>query len=218
MIQEKVKKILEELPTGVKLVAATKGRNINQIEKAIAAGIKIIGENYIQEAKRKFQIINHQVKWHFIGHLQKNKVREAVELFEMIETLDSIELAKILDQESKKINKMMPVLIEVNSASEPQKYGILPGSVDDFVKEILKFKNLKLMGLMTMGPLIKNPEEIRPFFKKTKEIFDQIKNIYQDKLNWDCLSMGMSDSYRIALEEGANLIRIGSAIFGPTVR
>ncbi len=132
----------------------------------------------------------------------------------MIETLDSLALAKILDEECKKINKVMPVLIEVNSANEPQKQGVLVEGVERLLDQILGFANLKPMGLMTMGPWLDNPQELRPFFKKTKDLFDKIKGNYQGKLEWIYLSMGMSTSYKVAIEEGANLVRVGTAIFG----
>ncbi|MDP2922316.1 MAG: YggS family pyridoxal phosphate-dependent enzyme [Candidatus Omnitrophota bacterium] len=214
MIEDNLRKILAELPPGIELVVAAKARIALEIERAISAGAKIIGENYVKEAQEKISVIGSKAKWHLFGHLQKNKAKLAVKIFDMIETLDSEELAEALDKECKKINKIMPVLIEVNSASEVQKAGVLPDRVEYFVKEILRFENLKLQGLMTMGPLVDNPEEIRPFFRKTKEIFDKIKNIYGNSLDWKYLSMGMSDTYKIAIEEGANMVRIGTAIFG----
>jgi len=214
MIKDNVRKILEELPEGVELVAASKERSFAEITEAFHAGVKIVGENYISEAEEKFKALGNKVKWHFIGHLQKNKVKRGVKIFDMIETLDSLALAETLDKECKKINKVMPVLIEVNSAAEPQKQGVLAEDVERFLSQILQFANLKPMGLMTMGPWLDNPRELRPFFKKTKDLFDKIKGNYQGKLEWTCLSMGMSSSYRVAIEEGANLVRVGTAIFG----
>jgi pyridoxal phosphate enzyme (YggS family) len=214
MIKENVTKILEELPQGVELEAAAKKRTVEEVKEAIEAGVKIIGENYVQEAAEKIAVLGNSARWHLIGHLQKNKAKYAVRIFDMIETVDSSELASILDKECKKIDKTMAVLIEVNSASEPQKSGVLPRDVDSVVEEIIKFDNLKLRGLMTMGPFLDNPQDIRPYFKKTKEIFDRIGQVYKDKLEWKYLSMGMSDTYRIAYEEGANIVRIGTTIFG----
>lgn len=217
MIKENLSKILTELSPDIKLVVATKARTISEIEEAILSGISIIGENYVKEAQDKFKIIGNKVDWHLLGHLQKNKAKIAVKIFNMIETLDSKELAETLDKECKKINKIMPVLIEVNSANEAQKSGVLPDKVKEFLKSILEFNNLKPQGLMTMGPLVDNPESLRPFFKKTKEVFDKIGGIYGSNLDWKYLSMGMSDSYRIAIEEGANMVRIGTAIFGKRI-
>lgn len=216
MIKENVEKILVELPTSIELVAAVKGRTISEVEEAVKAGVTIIGENYIKEAEDKFKVFGSKVKWHLIGHLQKNKVKKAVQIFDMIETVDSWELAEAVDKECKKIDKIMGVLIEVNIAQEFQKNGVLPEDVEALTLDILKLSNLKLKGLMTMGPLVKDSQDIRPFFKETKDIFEKIK-LSLPSLNsqdWRYLSMGMSDTYRIAIEEGANIIRIGRGIFG----
>ncbi|MBP7088697.1 MAG: YggS family pyridoxal phosphate-dependent enzyme [Candidatus Omnitrophica bacterium] len=214
MIEQRVKEILKGLPAKVELLAATKGREIEEIKSAINGGIRLIGENYVQEASRKFSSIGHQVKWHLIGHLQTNKVKHAVEIFDLIETLDSLELASALDKECKKIGKIMPVLIEVNSAKEGQKYGVLPEKVESFLEKILEFKSLKPRGLMTMGPWQEDPENLRPYFRKLRELFEEIKNNYGSFLDWEYISMGMSSSYKIAIEEGANIVRLGTIIFG----
>ncbi|MCM8830676.1 MAG: YggS family pyridoxal phosphate-dependent enzyme [Candidatus Omnitrophica bacterium] len=212
MIKQNLEKILKSLPEGVLLVVATKGRSINQIQEAISSGAKIIGENYVKEAITKFNVIGNKVKWHLIGHLQTNKVRAAVKIFDMIETLDSVKLAYEIDKEAKKINKIMPVLIEVNSGCEPQKSGVFPEKVESLVEEIIKFSNLKLEGLMTMGPVFSEPENIRPFFRLTKQLFDKLKAKYKS-IDFRYLSMGMSSTYKIAIQEGANIVRIGTAIF-----
>jgi len=214
MISENFKKILKEIPKNVILVVAAKNRSIEEIEEVISLGAQVIGENYVQEAERKFNVIKNKIKWHLIGHLQKNKVKKAVKIFDMIETLDSVELAYLLDKECKKINKIMPVLVEVNIAYELEKTGVLPKDLKNFINEVKGFSNLKLSGLMTMGPLVKNPEDIRPYFRETRRIFEDIKNTL-NSIDWIYLSMGMSDTYKIAIEEGANIVRIGTAIFGP---
>lgn len=214
MIKENIEKIFEQLPPTVKLVAASKERTVDEIKEAISAGVKIIGENYIKEARHKFELIGKAVSWHLIGHLQSNKAKQAVKIFDLIETLDSLELASVLDKESKKINKLMPVLIEVNSASEPQKQGVLPENTESFLEALKVFSNLKPMGLMTMGPWLDDPDEMRPYFKKTKQLFDKIKSDCSSGLDWQYLSMGMSSSWRVAIDEGANIVRIGTAIFG----
>ncbi len=206
MIKENVKKILSELPPNVKLVAAAKTRTPEEIKEAIEAGITIVGENYVQEWDRvKGQV--PRVKVHFIGHLQTNKVKKAVQLFDMIETVDSMKLAKEIDKQCAKIGKVMPILIEVNSGREEQKAGVYPEKVDQLIQQISELKNVKIKGLMTMGPFSDNPEVVRPYFVETKKVFDQIGNL-------EILSMGMSSSYEVAIEEGANLVRIGTAIFG----
>ncbi len=215
MIEENVKKILDELPTSVELVAASKTRTPEEILQAIQAGIKIIGQNYVQEAQIAYSIIGQQVKWHFIGHLQRNKVKIAVEIFDMIETVDSIALASEIDKQCRRLDKIMPILIEINSGREQQKYGIFPEDMEDLTKKISGLKNIKIQGLMTMGPMFGNPEDARPYFIETKKIFDKIRTLDIPDIEMKYLSMGMTNSYLVAVEEGANLVRIGSKIFGP---
>ena len=202
------------MPAGVQLVAAAKTREPNEILEAVEAGVEIIGENYVQEAERAYEIIGNRAKWHFIGHLQKNKVNKAVKIFDMIETVDSIELAKEIDKRCAQIGKIMPVLIEINSGDEKQKYGILPEDAAQLSRDISRFQNIKLVGLMTMGPQFGNPEDSRPYFVKTKKVFDAIDKLDLPNVEMKYLSMGMTNSYKVALEEGANTVRIGSKIFG----
>ncbi len=208
-IKDNIQEILNKLPGYVELVAACKGRRIEEILEAVDCGIKIIGENYVQEAEEKFNIIGAKVKWHFIGHLQKNKVKKAVRIFDMIETVDSVEIAEAIDRACAGTDKIMPILIEVNSGREENKSGVLPEDAEILTKNLSGLKNIKVIGLMTMGPALKNPEDYRPYFRETKALFDKIKLNHGIKY----LSMGMSDSYRIAIHEGANLIRLGTAIF-----
>lgn len=214
MIGENVAQLLRELPDGVQLEAAAKGRAGGEILQAIAAGIKIIGENYVQEAEKVFGAVGRGVSWHFIGHLQKNKVKKAVRIFDMIETLDSPELAEEIDRVCARENKVMPVLVEVNSAGENQKFGLLPRDVQEFIKETARLDNIRIMGLMTMGPQAEDAEMARPCFRQTKRLFDEIAAEHIDGVQMRYLSMGMSGSYRAAIEEGANIIRVGSKIFG----
>ncbi len=215
MIKENVKKIMSELPKGVLLVAAAKTRTSEEILEAIEAGVQIIGENYVQEAEKAFGIIGNRAKWHMIGHLQTNKTKKAVRIFDMIETIDSVKIAKAIDKECKKLGKVMPVLIEVNSAEESQKAGVMPDDVISFIKDISHLENIKIEGLMTMGPFVDDPEELRPYFRRTKELFEKIRDMDIPNVEMKYLSMGMSDSYRVAIEEGANMVRIGTKIFGP---
>ena len=212
-ITQNVNNILHELPPNVQLLAAGKSRNPREVEEAVAAGIKIIGENYVQEAEKAREAVGDRVKWHFIGHLQKNKVKKAVELFDLIETVDSIELAREIDRRCAQISKVMSVLIEINSGREPQKSGVYPEKAEDLVAEAATLQNIKVMGLMTMGPFLKNPEDLRPCFSQTKHLFDGISRLNLPGVEMKYLSMGMTDSYKIAIEEGANLVRIGSKIF-----
>jgi pyridoxal phosphate enzyme (YggS family) len=214
MITENVKKILEELPEGVQLEGAAKTRTPEEILEAIEAGLEIIGENYVQEAEKAYRVIGNRAKWHMIGHLQRNKVKKAVPIFDMIETVDSMRLATEIDKCSQKIGKTMPILIEVNSGEESQKSGVLPDDVPPLIKDILTLKNTKVAGLMTMGPFTGDPEDSRPYFKRTREIFEKLKDMDLTGAEMAYLSMGMSNSYKVALEEGANLVRIGTKLFG----
>jgi pyridoxal phosphate enzyme (YggS family) len=215
MIEENVRKILLELPEGVGLVAAAKTRTPEEILRAVESGVKIIGENYVQEAQKAFDLVGHKVKWHFIGHLQRNKVKKAVEIFDMIETLDSLDLAKEIDKRSGQFGKIMPVLIEINSGKESQKFGVMPDAVEDFIPEAAILENIKIKGLMTMGPAFGDPENARPYFIATKKLFEKFKTLELPNVDMQYLSMGMTNSYRVAIEEGANIVRIGTKIFGP---
>jgi pyridoxal phosphate enzyme (YggS family) len=214
MIKENIERILRELPPGVELVGAAKTRTPDEILEAVEAGLKIIGHNYVQEAEKAFQRMGSSAKWHMIGHLQSNKAKKAVQIFDMIETVDSLKLAREVDKACRKIGKTMPVLIEINSGEESQKAGVLPKKAGGLVKEIAGLTNLKIMGLMTMGPFAGDPEESRPYFSKTRALFEEIKMLKLSNVEMRYLSMGMSNSYKVAVEEGANLVRIGTKIFG----
>jgi pyridoxal phosphate enzyme (YggS family) len=214
MIRQNVSKIRSQIPKGVYLVAAAKTRQPEEILEAAEAGVEIIGENYVQEAERDYEVVGIRVKWHFIGRLQKNKVKKAVRIFDMIETVDSVEVAREIDKRCAQLGKLMPVLIEINSGREEQKAGVLPEEVEKLIKEISSFKNIRVMGLMTMGPSLGNPENSRPYFKETKKIFNKIRRLNLHDVEMKYLSMGMTNSYQIAIEEGANIVRIGTSIFG----
>jgi pyridoxal phosphate enzyme (YggS family) len=214
VIRENVQKLLAELPEGVKLEAACKGRRAEEILEAIEAGVKIVGENYVQEGESAFGVIGRKAKWHFIGNLQKNKVKKAVKLFDMIETVDSFELAVEIDKACSKEDKIMQVLIEINSGRERQKSGVFPEDTEALVARLLELENIRVMGLMTMGPMTGDPEGARPYFVETKKIFDKIKELNLPDIEMRYLSMGMTNFYKVAIEEGANIVRIGTAIFG----
>jgi pyridoxal phosphate enzyme (YggS family) len=215
MIRENVRKLLDELPLGVELVAAAKTRTPDEIQDAIDAGVNIVGQNYVQEAQAAFRVIGNRAKWHFIGHLQKNKAKKAVEIFDKIETVDSYSLAAELDKRCQAIGKVLPILIEINSGRESQKFGVLPEEAEKLIRQIANFKNIKNLGLMTMGPMFGNPEDARPYFIETKQTFDRIKSLNIPNVEMKNLSMGMTNSFRVAIEEGANIVRIGTLIFGP---
>ncbi len=213
-ITANVKKILKELPENVGLVAAVKTRTAEEIDEAIRAGVKVIGENYVQESEKVFPLVKEKAEWHFIGHLQKNKINKVIRIFDMVETVDSFEIAKELDKRCAKLGQIMPILIEINSGREIQKSGVIPENVVNVVKEVSNLENVKILGLMTMGARTGSPEESRPYFKITKEIFDDMKEMDLPNVEMIYLSMGMSNSYKIAIEEGSNMVRIGTMIFG----
>jgi len=213
-IKQNVQQVLDELPEGVHLVAAAKTRDPQQVIEAIEAGVTIIGENYVQEAETARKVIGDRVTWHFIGHLQKNKVKKAVELFDMIETVDSIETASEIDRRCAQIGKTMPILIEINSGREDAKAGVYPEDAEALITEISKLGNIRIEGLMTMGPYSGNPEDSRPYFIETKKVFDSIRHLNLPGVEMRYLSMGMTNSYKVAIEEGANIVRIGSRLFG----
>ena len=206
---------MAELPGGVELVAAAKTRTPEEILNAVEAGVEIIGENYVQEAKRAYEVVGKKAKWHFIGTLQRHNVRrKMVEIFDMIETVDSVEIAQEIDKRCAQIGKVMPVLIEINSGREKQKSGVLPEDAEQLIREVSGLRNIKVMGLMTMGPRFGNPEDSRPYFVETRKIFERIKELDLPNVEMRFLSMGMTNSYKIAIEEGANIVRIGTRIFG----
>jgi pyridoxal phosphate enzyme (YggS family) len=213
-IKENVKEILFELPTGIKLIAAAKTRTPQEILESVEAGIEIVGENYVQEAEAAYEVVGNRVEWHFIGHLQRNKVKKAVQFFDMIETVDSLEVAREIDKRCGQIGKVMPVLIEINSGREAQKAGVMPENALELIKAVAGLKNIRVEGLMTMGTATLDADELRKNFRETKMLFDQVKQIQIPNVEMKYLSMGMTDSYKIALEEGANIVRIGSKIFG----
>ncbi|MBN2013369.1 YggS family pyridoxal phosphate-dependent enzyme [candidate division KSB1 bacterium] len=213
-IKTNVREVLKSLPEHVTLVAAAKTRSADEVSAAIDAGIKIVGYNYVQEAADIKPHILQSVKWHMIGHLQTNKVKKAVELFDMIETVDSIKLADAIDRHANDAGKIMPILIEINSAGESSKNGISIEHLDALVDHIRTLPNIQLEGLMTMGAYAIDPDEARRYFRETKAAFDRLKTVKLANITMRHLSMGMSDSYKIAIEEGATMVRIGTRLFG----
>ncbi len=214
LISEVVKQIKDSISSDVILLAAAKTRSLEEVEAVIQAGVTHIGYNYIQEAIPIIQSIGTKAEWHMIGHLQRNKAKIAIQNFDMIETVDSWHLAQTIDRYCGQIHKIMPVLVEINSGREANKTGVLPEEVDDLIQKIAALANIHIEGLMTMGPRFGNPEDARPYFKATREIFEKIAANKLPNVNMRFLSMGMSNSYQIAIEEGANIIRIGTKLFG----
>lgn len=212
-ILKNIENIFKEIPDYVHLVAAIKGRNLNEIELCIKGGVKILGINYVQQGEKIYPFIKNRVNLHMIGHLQKNKIKKALDIFDMIQTIDSLETINEIQERLKDENKKIPILIEVNIANEKNKFGILPEKLFDFVSELSKFDKILIMGLMTMGPNTQDENLIRRYFKKTRYLYEQLKNLKFSNFDFKFLSMGMSDSYKIAIDEGSNMIRIGKKIF-----
>ena len=214
MLQKRINDVKNELAkTGrdVTLIAVTKTHPVEVINEAIDCGITDIGENKVQEVLAKYDAVK-PVRWHLIGHLQTNKVRQIVDKVYMIHSVDSGHLAKEIDKRCAAIGKVMNVLIQVNVAGEDSKSGVSPEEVAALAEEVRSCPNLKLRGLMQIAPYAEDPEEVRPYFRKLKEVFDELKPKYGP--DFDTISMGMSNDYVIAAEEGATYVRVGTLLFG----
>lgn len=205
---------VDRSPDEINIIAVTKTVNIEKIKAAIQKGINNLGENRVQELLEKYDNIKENCKWHIIGHLQTNKVKYIIDKVSMVHSVDRLELAEELQSRAEKIGKVVEILIQVNVSGEESKFGISPLAVMDFVKKISTCRNIKVKGLMTIAPFTKIIEETRPVFRSLKEIFIDIKRENIDNVDMDLLSMGMSNDFEIAIEEGANFLRIGTAIFG----
>lgn len=201
-------------PSSVKLVVVTKTVDAGRIRESVDAGAQILGENRVQEAKGKIETLGAVAHWHLIGHLQTNKAKYAVKLFDLIHSVDNLDLAKEIDKQAAKINKVQDALFEVSIAGEAAKAGVAIENAVDLVREAAKLKNIAIKGLMTMPPFLNDPEEVRPYFKKLRELSDRIANEKIPGVSMKELSMGMSGDFEVAIEEGATMVRVGTAIFG----
>jgi len=199
-------------PSGIELVAVTKTVGVDAIRQAIDAGVEIVGENRVQDAKEKHAALGGRVRWHMIGHLQRNKVRDALGIFEMIHSVDSLRLARAIDGEAEKRSIVVPVMVEVNVSGETTKYGVAPDNLEEMVAAMGEMKNISTCGLMTMAPFVADAEEVRPVFAGLRRLRDGLR---ESGFDVPYLSMGMTQDYEVAIEEGATHVRIGSAIFGP---
>lgn len=199
----------------IKLLAAAKSQSIDALRTAVAAGVTLVGENYVQEAKEKKEQVAAPVEWHMIGHLQRNKAKMAVEIFDMIESLDNVALARELDKEGRRRGKIIRALVEVNLGGEESKSGIDPNGVATLLEEIAKLSNLRIEGLMTVPPFREDVEQVRPYFRELRELKENLSVIKLAHVELNELSMGMTHDYRVAIEEGATIVRIGTALFGP---
>lgn len=224
-IAENYKKIRKEIPDYVTLVVAAKQRTKEELEEVIDAGATDLGENYVQEAQKIYEQLGEkakQVRWHMIGNLQTNKINKASGIFDVIQTVDSYKKAQAIDKRVEASRKtIMPLYIEINIGSEDSKAGIKPDEHEPFeeymknlIQNISKLEHIRVEGLMTMGPRFGDPENSRPYFRRTKKIFDNIKKLNLPNVSMKTLSMGMTNSYKVAIEEGSNMVRIGTAIFG----
>jgi pyridoxal phosphate enzyme (YggS family) len=198
----------------IKLMAVTKTVSSEKISQAINAGITMFGENYVQEAKEKIAILGKQAQWHMIGRLQTNKAKYAVNLFDYVHSVDRIELARELDKRAGVTGHKMNILIEVNVSAEQTKSGVPANAALDLIKRVAPLGNISVRGLMTMAPYSENPENSRPYFSALRNLRNQISREQIPGIQMEELSMGMTDDFEVAIEEGATIVRIGRAIFG----
>jgi len=224
MIKENLAKVEEKISEACKksgrrrdevtLIAVSKTKPISMIKTAAEAGILEFGENKPQELVEKYENLPKNFHWHMIGHLQRNKVKYIIDKATMIHSLESLRLAETINREAQKYDLIMPVLVEVNIAKEDTKYGLPEEETLPFIEKISKLTNIKVEGLMTIAPFTRNPEENRIFFEKLRKLYVDIKRKNIDNVNMCNLSMGMTGDYQIAIEEGANMVRVGTGIFG----
>ena len=208
----------ERDPASIQLMAVSKTVEPARIREALEAGITLFGENYVQEAREKIPAIGQAVSWHMIGHLQTNKVKYVVNLFNWIHSVDRLELAQELDKRARQNNRKLNVLIEVNVSGETSKSGAEPSRVLELARQISTLPHLQVRGLMTMPPYSDHPETSRPYFRSLSKLRDEIKATAISNIRLDDLSMGMTDDFEVAIEEGATIIRVGRAIFGERIR
>jgi pyridoxal phosphate enzyme (YggS family) len=220
-ISDNYKRLRESIKDNVKIVVATKTRNINEIREVIEAGAEYIGENYVYpEATEKYEELGDmsiKLKWHLIGHLQSNKINKALRIFDLIQTVDSLGTAIDIDKRVENAGKIfMPVLLEINSGKEKTKTGFMPDikAIKKALIAMEELKNIEIRGLMTMGPMTGDLKKSKKYFTQTRKIFEKLKEVTTINSKMEILSMGMSASYKVAIEEGSNMVRIGSSIFG----
>lgn len=198
----------------VTLIAVSKTKPVEMLEEIYTAGARDFGENKVQELTEKYEQLPRDIKWHMIGHLQRNKVKYIVDKVELIHSVDSVRLAETIEQEAAKKNVIVDILIEVNVAEEESKFGVKVEEVLDLIQEIAKFSHIRIKGLMTIAPYVENPEENREIFAQLKQLSVDIASKNIDNICVDVLSMGMTNDYEVAIEEGATMVRVGTGIFG----
>lgn len=198
----------------VTLIAVSKTKPIAVLQEAYDIGVRVFGENKVQELTEKYEALPDDIHWHMIGHLQTNKVKYIVDKAELIHSVDSVKLAQVIEKEAEKKNCIASILIEVNVAGEESKFGLKVDEVIPFIEKIASFKHIRVCGLMTIAPFVENPEDNRPIFKNLHKLSVDIKNKNIDNVNVSILSMGMTNDYEVAIEEGATMVRVGTGIFG----
>ena len=216
-VKERIARAAERVgrnPEEIEITAVAKTIEAGRIKEALEAGIQIIGENKVQEALQKVRAVNGSVTWHMVGHLQRNKVKEAVRIFRLIQSLDSLRLAEEISSRALTSGTIMDVLVQVNTSQEETKYGLESQETIPFLREVSSLKGLSVRGLMTIGAFLPDPEAVRPCFRRLKELRDEILGASIPNIEMECLSMGMTNDFEVAIEEGATLVRIGTAIFG----
>ena len=198
----------------VTLIAVSKTKPVETLQEAYDLGVRVFGENKVQELVVKYEVLPKDIHWHLIGHLQRNKVKYIIDKVDMIHSVDSIRLAETIEKEAAKHNIKVKILIEVNVAKEESKFGIHPEELDAFIEEISHFSHIQVMGLMTIAPYVENAEENRPIFEHLRKLSVDIANKNIDNIIMSVLSMGMTNDYQVAVEEGATMVRVGTGIFG----
>lgn len=201
-------------PKEVTLIAVSKTKPVSMIEEAIEAGQTVFGENKVQELCSKYEVLPKNLSWHLIGHLQRNKVKYIADKASLIHSVDSLRLAQTIDQEGKKHNRVIPILIEVNVAGEDTKFGVSVEEALPLIEKISVLPNIRVKGLMTIAPFVENPEENRSVFRRLKQLSVDIGDKNMNNVYMDILSMGMTNDYQVAVEEGATMVRVGTGIFG----
>jgi len=224
MIADNVRRVMERIAAAagrsgrstahIELVASTKGRSLAEIDEAISAGVRTMGENRVQEAEVKYAHLKGRVRVHMIGHLQRNKVKDALRIFDMIHSVDSLGLAEEIEKVGGRMGKAVPVLLEVNVSGEESKFGVKPEEIYPLLEKVAGMRAVRVEGLMTMSPIADNPEKVRPIFRRLRELAVEIERQAFPGVTMSQLSMGMTQDFEVAVQEGATMVRVGTAIFG----
>ena len=224
MLKENLEKVEENIQAAcdragrkrdeVTLIAVSKTKPVEMLQEAYDLGVRINGENKAQELASKYEVLPKDIHWHMIGHMQRNKVKYIIDKVDLIHSVDSVRLAETIDKEAAKKGIVVNVLLEVNMAKEDTKFGLMPEEVMDFIHEIVRFQHIKVQGLMTIAPFVENPEENRPIFAHLRKLSVDIAKKNIDNITMSILSMGMTNDYQVAIEEGATMVRVGTGIFG----